>query len=106
MLSGFLQAVLLIFIHTFIHLFVCSFIHSFLYLQKGMINYLGRSFLVQPLPAHLVKQHGSSGGSRPHLIYRRSLEDIKNKCDISGEIMLNFFFGEMQRVIQKLMNKS
>ncbi|XP_078380418.1 A disintegrin and metalloproteinase with thrombospondin motifs 6-like isoform X1 [Oculina patagonica] len=50
---------------------------------KGMINYLGSSFFMQPLPAHLAKQHRSSGGSRPHLIYRRSLDDIKSKCDIA-----------------------
>ncbi|KAJ7328150.1 metalloendopeptidase [Desmophyllum pertusum] len=49
---------------------------------KGMINYLGSTFFMQPLPAHLAKQHGSSGGSRPHLIYRRSLDDANNKCEL------------------------
>lgn len=52
-----------------------------------MINYMGSSFFMQPLAAHLAKQHGSSGGSRPHLIYRRSLGDVKNECQLSGEII-------------------
>jgi len=50
---------------------------------KGMINYMGSSFFMQPLAAHLAKQHGLSGGSRPHLIYRRSLDDVRNECQLS-----------------------
>lgn len=53
-----------------------------------MINYLGSTFFMQPLPAHLAKQHGSSGGSRPHLIYRRSLDDANNKCELIGEMLI------------------
>lgn len=49
---------------------------------KGMITYMGSSFLMQPLASHLAKQHGSSEGSRPHLIYRRSLDDIRNECQL------------------------
>jgi len=51
-----------------------------------MINYMGSSFFMQPLAAHLAKQHGLSGGSRPHLIYRRSLDDVRNECQLSGQI--------------------
>ena len=70
----------------------CEFLSSFVYLfiiclQKGMINYMGSSFFMQPLASHLAKQHGSSEGSRPHLIYRRSLDDIRNECQLLGEMV-------------------
>jgi len=45
---------------------------------KGLVNFMESSFFIQPLPNHLAKHHGSSGGSRPHLIYRRSLDSIEN----------------------------
>ena len=84
--------------HSFIYSFLYSSIHSFQFiqpflylfvicLQKGMINYMGSSFFMQPLAAHLAKHYGPAGGSRPHLIYRRSLDDVKNECQISGEII-------------------
>lgn len=52
---------------------------------KGIVNFKENSFFMQPLPGHLAKHYGSSGGSRPHLIYRRSLDLAKSKCEVPEE---------------------
>lgn len=56
-----------------------------LYFQKGLINFMGISFFIQPLPNHLTTHNASKDGSRSHLIYKRSLLDkVKSKFDLEG----------------------
>ncbi|XP_029190426.2 A disintegrin and metalloproteinase with thrombospondin motifs 6-like isoform X4 [Acropora millepora] len=53
---------------------------------KGLVNFMGISFFIQPLPNHLTTHNASKDGSRSHLIYKRSLLDkVKSKCDLEGE---------------------
>jgi len=53
---------------------------------KGLVNFMGISFFIQPLPNHLTRHNASKDGSRSHLIYKRSLLDkVKSKCDLEGE---------------------
>lgn len=43
------------------------------------------AFFVHPLPDHLAKHSGLHGGSRPHLIYRRSVSPYKEYCQVKGK---------------------
>ncbi|PFX33597.1 A disintegrin and metalloproteinase with thrombospondin motifs 6 [Stylophora pistillata] len=49
---------------------------------KGIIKHFGSSFFMQPLPSHLARYHGVSSGSQPHLIFRRSLDNEKSRCEV------------------------
>lgn len=51
-----------------------------------MISLMKQALFIHPLPSHLVQDYGSIDGGHPHLIYRRSLDDvIRQGCDVSGE---------------------
>lgn len=43
------------------------------------------AFFVHPLPDHLAEHSGLYGGSRPHLIYRRSVNPYKKYCQVDGK---------------------
>ncbi|KAJ7328149.1 metalloendopeptidase [Desmophyllum pertusum] len=49
----------------------------------GMINLMKQALFIHPLPNHLAQDYGSTSGGQPHLIYRRSLDDVIGKgCDV------------------------
>jgi len=56
-------------------------------LQTGMISLVKQALFINPLSNHLAQDYGSADGGQPHLIYKRSLQDIIGQgYDISGEM--------------------
>ena len=41
-----------------------------------MINLMSQALFIHPLPSHLTQDYVSASGGLPHLIYKRSLEDV------------------------------
>lgn len=51
----------------------------------GMINIMNQAFFIHPLPSHIAKDFDTVSGAQPHLIYKRSLQDIiGQQCDVKG----------------------
>jgi len=49
----------------------------------GMVNIMNQALFIHPLPSHLAQDYGSASGAQPHLIYKRSLNDVIGKgCDV------------------------
>ena len=50
-----------------------------------MVNIMNQALFIHPLPSHLAQDYGSANGAQPHLIYKRSLNDVNGKgCDVKG----------------------
>ena len=52
-----------------------------------MINIMNQALFIHPLPSHLTQDYVSlASGGLPHLIYKRSLNDVIGQgCDVQGK---------------------
>ena len=51
-----------------------------------MINIMNQAFFIHPLPSHIAKDFDTVSGAQPHMIYKRSLQDIiGQQCDVKGK---------------------
>lgn len=63
--------------------------------KAGMISLMEHSLFLHPLPAHLARDYGSVDGAQPHVIYRRSLDDVIDvNCDVEGTVPSILYFAE------------
>ncbi|EDO36368.1 predicted protein [Nematostella vectensis] len=63
----------------------------------GLISTPWDSLFIQPLPDHLAKYYGKDGGAQPHLIHRRSVDDVMYDYD-TEKIVKHKFDKEEQKL--------